>query len=64
MLYKSGIEFEQLKSRGIPIVEFAEQLLSLNMVLNEETLWVCFHGNYDLAYLMKSLLNEHLPDTM
>jgi hypothetical protein len=34
------------------------------MVCNPDKLWVCFHGNYDFAYLVKALMNDRLPDTM
>lgn len=64
LLQKSGIDFQQLATRGIDKVELATQLLGLDIFLNNDITWVCFHGNYDFAYLVKTLMNEHLPATL
>ena len=31
------------------------------MVLNDKVHWICFHGCYDFAYLLKIMMNENLP---
>ena len=55
MLSNCGIDFEQLEQNGIEHEQFAEYLLSSGLVLNDELKWVCFHGIYDFAYLLKTL---------
>ena len=57
LLQKSGIDFQALALRGIAPVELANQLLSLDIFLNPLITWVCFHGNYDFAYLVKMIMN-------
>ena len=31
------------------------------MVLNDRVYWICFHGNQDFAYLLRTLTNDQLP---
>lgn len=33
------------------------------LVLNEDVRWICFHGSYDFAYLIKILCSRPLKDT-
>jgi len=28
------------------------------MVLNDRVYWICFHGNQDFAYLLRTLTND------
>ncbi len=32
-------------------------------MLNDQLTWICFHGSYDFAYIMKILIGEKLPQT-
>jgi len=41
---------------------FAEWLMSSGMILNDNIIWISFHGAYDFAYLLKILTNFPLPD--
>lgn len=61
MLVNSGINFAYLESHGIPQEVFGEYLLSSGLVLNDELTWICFHGIYDFAYLLKIVTNLPLP---
>ena len=61
---QSGIQFEELEERGIDLVRFAEQIITLDIFFNSEVQWVCFHGNYDLAYMIKTLNYEGLPESL
>jgi CCR4-NOT transcription complex subunit 7/8 len=36
--------------------------MNSELVLNEEIIWVAFHGGHDFAYLIKMLLNNEIPD--
>lgn len=63
MLTNCGIDFDQLEENGIDHEIFAEYLLSSGLVLNEELKWVCFHGIYDFAYLLKTITNLPLPES-
>jgi CCR4-NOT transcription complex subunit 7/8 len=53
----------KLKRRGIDPVYFAEKVTQSGLVLNERVHWICFHGCYDFAYLMKIMMNEYLPQS-
>lgn len=64
LLKDAGIDFKNLTEFGIDPVQFAEQLLSSGLVLNEEIKWVTFHGSFDFAYLLKNLIYSELPATM
>lgn len=61
MLQNSGIDFQKMKKKGIPPVYFAEKVTSSGLVLNERINWICFHGCYDFAYLLKLMMNDNLP---
>jgi CCR4-NOT transcription complex subunit 7/8 len=63
MLVNSGINFANLETYGIPQEIFGEYFLSSGLVLNEELTWICFHGIYDFAYLLKTVTNLPLPTT-
>ena len=63
LLERSGIDFNQLKTRGITIEKFGEHLMTSGLVLNDEVYFISFHGCYDFAYLLKILTNVNLPDT-
>lgn len=58
VLKDSGIDFQKLKHRGISPLYFAEKVISSGLVLNDNLYWLCFHGNYDFAYLLKLMMNE------
>lgn len=62
MLCNSGIDFEQLKKRGIEHKVFAEYFTISGLVLNPDVHWISFHGSYDFAYMLRLLLNKNLPD--
>ena len=63
LLDTCGIDFQQLKRRGIDPLYFAEKMTLSGLVLNDRVTWVCFHGCYDFAYLLKTLMNESLPQS-
>jgi CCR4-NOT transcription complex subunit 7/8 len=63
LLERSGINFDQLKRRGISMEKFGEYLMTSGFVLNEDVFFVSFHGCYDFAYLIKILTNLPLPDS-
>jgi CCR4-NOT transcription complex subunit 7/8 len=63
LLTNSGINFDTLNSRGIPIDLFGEYMISSGLVLNEEIQWITFHGIYDFAYFLRSLANMPLPES-
>ena len=63
LLRSSGIDFEKLKSKGINARYFAEKITSSGLIINANIKWVCFHGCYDFAYLLRLSMNEDLPLT-
>eukprot|EP01083_Nonionella_stella_P067766 179465_1 len=61
LLMQSGIDFDRLNTHGIKHNKFAELITMSGLVLNENVRWVCFHGSYDFAYLIKTLRSRNLP---
>ena len=63
LLLEAGINFEYHKKHGIPAQLFAEHLTTSGLICSEKLLWVCFHGIFDFAYLLKLFSGELLlPD--
>lgn len=62
LLNECGIDFEKIKRKGIPYDLFAEYFITSGLVLNEDLVWICFHGSYDFAYLLKIATNSPLPE--
>ncbi|KAL0667104.1 hypothetical protein Bca4012_029808 [Brassica carinata] len=62
LLRNSGIDFKKNYEKGVHSKRFAELLLTSGVVLNENVQWVTFHGVYDLAYLLKVLIIQDLPE--
>jgi len=62
MLINSGIDFSLLKQHGISPQYFGEKIIASGLVLNPSLTWVCFHGCFDLAYFLKILTSEKLPN--
>ena len=58
ILKESGIDFQRLKRRGMSPMYFAEKVTQSGLVLNDNLYWLCFHGNYDFAYLLKVMMND------
>jgi CCR4-NOT transcription complex subunit 7/8 len=63
LLTNSGINFELLENRGIPVDLFGEYMITSGLLLNEDIHWISFHGIYDFAYYLRSVTNLYLPDT-
>ena len=61
LLVGSGINFVELEKKGISHSHFAEIVTMSGLVLNEDIKWICFHGAYDFAYLIKTLCARELP---
>lgn len=61
LLQNCGIDFAKLKRNGISPLYFAEKVTQSGLVLNDKVYWICFHGCYDFAYLLKIMMNETLP---
>ncbi|SJK86519.1 CCR4-NOT transcription complex subunit 7/8 [Babesia microti strain RI] len=61
LLKESGIDFELHQSQGIDLEHFGELIMSSGLVMNEDIIWVSFHGCYDFAYLLKLLTCKSLP---
>ena len=57
-----GINFDRHVHEGIAVEDFAEQLTTSGIVLNDKMMWISFHGSYDFAYLLKILTCQLLPD--
>ena len=61
MLQGSGIDFNHLKVHGISPQFFAEKASVSGLFMNEKLTWICFHGCYDFAYMVKLAINDKLP---
>ncbi|KAH0992348.1 hypothetical protein GBA52_003831 [Prunus armeniaca] len=66
LLKRNGLDFARLAQFGISVAEFVFgflRVLRIHRGLHDLT-WVCFHGLYDLAYLLKLLTQKPLPDSV
>ena len=63
LLKNSGINFDTLKRDGIDPYEFSEYFQISGLVLNDDVTYVAFHSGYDLAYLLKAVTCQPLPDS-
>ena len=61
LLVNSGINFEKLKTNGIPQNLFAEYFMTSGLLLDKNIHWISYHGATDFAYLLKLLINCNLP---
>jgi CCR4-NOT transcription complex subunit 7/8 len=62
LLTNVGINFENLKKKGIDSQIFAQYLMTSGLVLNPDIIWISFQGSYDFGYLLRLLLNRPLPE--
>jgi CCR4-NOT transcription complex subunit 7/8 len=64
LLRDNGMDFQRHKYQGIDHELFADLFVNMRVLFNKRIKWLCFHGAYDFAYLMKlcSKLSV-LPDT-
>jgi len=58
LLLNSGFDFKKSSLDGIDHKEFAEMITMSGLVLNDDVKWICFHGAYDFAYLLKKNFNK------
>jgi CCR4-NOT transcription complex subunit 7/8 len=61
LLVDAGINFHRMEQDGIDVIDFAHLLLASGLVMNENVVWISFHGGYDFAYLLKILTGSPLP---
>lgn len=61
LLKQAEIDFEKFERKGIDVADFAHLLLSSGLVMNDDVVWISFHGGYDFAYLVKMLSGAPLP---
>eukprot|EP00494_Astrolonche_serrata_P027689 UN27953 len=58
LLKKAGLNFEQHKRKGIAPAAFGDLLITSGLVLSKKVKWICFHGAYDFAYILKILTGQ------
>lgn len=63
MLKEAGIDFDKHKTDGINALTFGEYLITSGLILMPNVYWICFHGLFDFAYLLRLVSNEvYLPE--
>jgi len=63
LLKDAGVDFSKHKDEGIELSLFAEHLFTSGLVLSSNIIWICFHGVFDFAYLLKLVTGENkLPE--
>ncbi len=74
LLKSAGIDFDELRTRGIDGGLFAEHLFTAGisgktncdcagLVLNADLRWVTYRGTFDMGYMLRAAMSEKLPDT-
>ncbi|KAJ4779383.1 CCR4-NOT transcription complex subunit 7 [Rhynchospora pubera] len=63
-LESNGIDFSKNYTQGVDVERFAELFWSSGLLTKFNRTWITFHGTYDLAFLIKMLSHDGLPDTM
>ncbi|XP_044494592.1 putative CCR4-associated factor 1 homolog 8 [Mangifera indica] len=63
LLKKSGINFEKIRKDGVSREVFVPKFLRI-LSRHRNIKWVTFHGLYDLAYVLKLLLNKPMPRSL
>ncbi|XP_010912355.2 probable CCR4-associated factor 1 homolog 11 [Elaeis guineensis] len=61
LLRSHGIDFDEIRARGIDSRRFAELFVSSGLVRAGAVTWVTFHSAYDFGYLIKTLTRSDLP---
>jgi len=64
LLQHAGLDFRKHHQMGIDPRRFGELLMQSGMVLSDQFHWICFHGCYDFAYLIKVLTGAELPNSL
>ncbi|GAU19462.1 hypothetical protein TSUD_77060 [Trifolium subterraneum] len=64
MLQRQGIDFNRNLSHGVDSAHFAKLMRTSKLVNNELVVWVTFHSAYDFGYLVKTLTQKPLPDSL
>jgi CCR4-NOT transcription complex subunit 7/8 len=61
----SGIDFDELRDRGIDHSTFSEHFLTSGLVLNPDIHWYGFHTDHDFAYLLRMMngMTSTLPSS-
>lgn len=63
LLKKAGLNFDTHKRKGIDPNAFGALLMTSGLVLCDTVFWVCFHGAYDFAYILRVVTGQKkLPD--
>jgi len=63
LLHRAGLDFRKHKEGGVDPHRFGELLMQSGLVLSDQVHWICFHGCYDFAYLIKVLTGGDVPGT-
>lgn len=61
LLKEHNIKFDKFKEKGIDPVYFSYQFIQSGLLSNKQLTWVCFHGSYDMGYLVKYCTLHELP---
>ncbi|KAJ3693425.1 hypothetical protein LUZ60_008905 [Juncus effusus] len=64
LLKDHGIDLHKHRAYGVEASRFAELLMASGVVLNNDVVWITFHGGYDFGYLLKALTATKLPETV
>lgn len=55
MLQEAGIDLARNRSYGISHLAFGAYLARSKLLRNPNLVWICFHGCFDMAYLMQAV---------
>uniref|UniRef100_A0A914EMT7 poly(A)-specific ribonuclease n=1 Tax=Acrobeloides nanus TaxID=290746 RepID=A0A914EMT7_9BILA len=61
LLKMAGFDFNRHQNEGIRMEDFGELLTTSGLIVDSKITWLTFHSCFDFGYLIKSILNGHLP---
>ncbi|EZG70666.1 CAF1 family ribonuclease [Gregarina niphandrodes] len=62
-LISQGYDAAKAALHGIEANDFAEAMLTSELVTNEDIRWITYHGSYDLGFVYRALTTSQLPET-
>lgn len=64
LLMDSGLDFSINRTYGIPVEMFRAAMVESGLLFKQDFSWVFFHGNMDIAYFVRIISGNPLPESL